>query len=87
MRNSENATGKHPAVLIDVPSRCAVSVTVTGRVIPFSVSVAAAIRVITASEASSAFSETGLVKVTVAYGWAVTSRLARSCGWRVFRPP
>jgi hypothetical protein len=66
-----------------VPSRRADSVAVTGRDIPFRVSVAAAVRVITAPEENAADSETGWVRVTVAFGWAVTSRLLTSCGWRV----
>lgn len=40
MRKSPNTTGSEPAASIAVPSRRADSVTVTGRVIPFSVSVA-----------------------------------------------
>ena len=45
MPKSANATGSDPAASIAVPSRRADSVTAAGRVIPFSVSVAAAVRV------------------------------------------
>ncbi len=75
MLKSANVTGSEPAASIVVPSRRADSVTVTGRVIPFSVKVAGAVRVIVSPEENAAGSATGPARETVATGWAATSRL------------
>ncbi len=60
MLKSANVTGSEPAASIVVPSRRADSVTVTGRVIPFSVKVAGAVRVIVSPEENAAGSATAL---------------------------
>ena len=67
MPKPENATGSDPAASIAVPSRRADSATVTGRVRPFSVRVAAAVRVTAAPAENAAGSGTGRVRVMVAY--------------------
>ena len=82
--NSAKVTGSDPAASIVVPSRRADSVTVTGRVIPFSVSAAAAVRVTVPPTENAAVSGTGPARVTVATGWAAVPRLSTSCGWRAF---
>ena len=63
-----NGTGIEPTACRAVPSRRAVSVTVTGRVAPATVNCAGAVSVTVAPEANAAGSGTGRASVTVAYG-------------------
>ncbi len=75
-----NGTGIEPAACRAVPSRRAVSVTVTGRVTPSTVNRAGAVSVAVAPEANAAGSGTGRASVTVASGWRRVFRLVASCG-------